>query len=69
MLWKERLAFQSTILYIYSMKSNSKKGNKVSALREQILKSLIASFKIEGIDISLSVAEQALRKIEPNLGK
>jgi hypothetical protein len=51
------------------MKSTSKKDNKVSALREQILKSLIASFKIEGIDIPLSVAEQTLKRIEPNLGK
>lgn len=51
------------------MKSTSKKGNKVSALREQILKSLIASFKIEGIDIPLSVAEQALKKVEINLRK
>ena len=51
------------------MKSTSKRVNKVSALREQILKSLIASFKIEGIDIPLSVAEQTLKKLEPTLGK
>lgn len=51
------------------MKSSSKKVNKVSALREQILKSLIASFKIEGIDIPLGVAEQTLNRIEPNLEK
>jgi len=33
------------------------------------MKSLIASFKIEGIDIPLSVAKQALKKIECNQGK
>ena len=47
------------------MKSCSKK----SKIREQILKSLVASFKIEGIEIPLSVAEQALKKVELNLGK
>ena len=51
------------------MKSTSKKDNKVTALREQILKSLIASFKIEGIDIPLNVAEQTLKKVELNLEK
>ncbi len=51
------------------MKTTSKKSNQVTLLREQILKSLIASFKIEGIDIPLSVAEQALKKVEVNLGK
>jgi hypothetical protein len=51
------------------MKSASKKDNKITTLREQILKSLIASFKIEGIEIPLSVAEQTLKKVELNLGK
>ena len=51
------------------MKTTSKKSNQVTLLREQILKSLIASFKIEGIDIPLSVAEQALKKVEINLEK
>jgi hypothetical protein len=51
------------------MKSTSKKDNKVGNLRAQILKSLIASFKIEGIDIPLNVAEQTLKKVEINLGK
>lgn len=51
------------------MKSTSKKSNKKPSLREQILKSLMASFKIEGIDIPLSVAEQTLKKVELNLGK
>jgi len=29
-----------------------------------ILKSLMASFKIEGIDIPLNIAEQTLKKVE-----
>lgn len=51
------------------MKSSSKKPKNKHSLREQILKSLMASFKIEGIDISLSFAEQALKKVELNPGK
>jgi hypothetical protein len=63
------LANTLTISYIYIMKSTSKKSKKGHSLREQILKSLMASFKIEGIDIPLSVAEQTLKKVELNLGK
>jgi hypothetical protein len=37
--------------------------------REEILKSMIASFKIEGINISLDKALQSLKKVEINLGK
>ena len=51
------------------MKTTSKKDNNVSDLRAQILNSLIASFKIEGINIPLNVAEQTLKKVEVNLGK
>lgn len=51
------------------MKSIPNKDNKTTALREQILRSLIASFKIEGIDIPLNVAEQTLKKVELNLEK
>ena len=51
------------------MKSDSKKSKKDSSRRAQILKSLMASFKIEGIDIPLSVAEQTLKKVELILGK
>ncbi len=51
------------------MKSTSKKSKSGSSLRAEILKSLIASFKMEGIDIPLSVAEQTLKKVELNLGK
>jgi len=51
------------------MKSASKKIKKEQSLRAEILKSLIASFKIEGIDIPVSVAEQTLKKVELSLGK
>ncbi len=66
---RRKPGFLQTILYIYTMKSTAKKDHKISALREQILKSLIASFKIEGIDIPLNVAEQTLKKVELKLGK
>ncbi|KAF2511230.1 hypothetical protein [Flavobacterium foetidum] len=49
------------------MKSVDKKSNKV--LRKQVLKSAVASFKIEGIDISKKEALNALKKVELNLGK
>ena len=51
------------------MKSTSKKINKAASLREKILRSLIASFKVEGIDIPLSVAEQTLKRVELSLRK
>lgn len=51
------------------MKSASKKSKKGQSLRAEILKSLIASFKIEGIDIPLSVADQMLKKVELSLEK
>ena len=46
-----------------------KKSKKEKSLRTEILNSLMASFKIEGIDIPLSVAEQTLKKVELSLGK
>jgi hypothetical protein len=55
--------------YIYVMKSTSQNLKKGPSLRAEILQSLLASFKIEGIDIPLSVAEQTLKKIELDLGK
>jgi predicted nuclease with RNAse H fold len=51
------------------MKPTFKKSKKGKSLREKILKSLMASFKIEGIDIPLNVAEKKLKKVELNLGK
>lgn len=44
------------------------KNNK-ELLRAQILKSVIASFKIEGINISTSAALSILKKVELNLEK
>jgi hypothetical protein len=50
------------------MKSR-KKTMTDKSLREQILQSLIASFKIEGIDIPAQFAAAALKKLELSLGK
>jgi hypothetical protein len=52
------------------MKSKSKKPlRNVSNLREEILKSMLSSFKIEGIHISGSDAAAKLKKVELTLGK
>lgn len=52
------------------MKSKGKKsGKKNLALREEILRSMLHSFKIEGIYISESLAFASLKKVELNLGK
>lgn len=52
------------------MKSASKKKRKTGkSLREDILRSLLASFKIEGIEIPASIAEATLKKVELSLGK
>ena len=51
------------------MKSAAKKEKKTSTLRQEILRSLLASFKIEGIDIPASIAEATLKKVELSLGK
>lgn len=46
-----------------------KLSKKDLSLREQILNSMIASFKIEGIDISQQVANAKLKKINADMGK
>ena len=52
------------------MKPKVKKlEGKKSVLREEILHSMVSSFKIEGIHISESLALASLKKIELNLGK
>jgi hypothetical protein len=52
------------------MKNPPNKGSKSDqSLREQILNSLIASFKIEGIDISKEVANAKLKKVISGMGK
>lgn len=40
-----------------------------NALREKILKSMVASFKIEGIKISAAAATAALKKVSLSLEK
>lgn len=52
------------------MKSKVKKTSKKDrSRRERILRSMMASFKIEGINISSDAAFDALKKVELNLGK
>lgn len=52
------------------MKSTVKKTSKKDkSLREQILKSMLASFKIEGIHIPADLAAATLKKVELSLGK
>ena len=52
------------------MKSKSKKSlRNASGLREEILKSALSSFKIEGIYISEPDAAASLKKVELTLGK
>jgi hypothetical protein len=56
--------------YFYIVKSKSKKSSKIDhSLREQILHSMMASFKIEGIKIPIETALATLKKVELNLGK
>lgn len=53
------------------MKRVAAKNNKKkeASVREQILQSMVASFKIEGITIPADLANSALRKIEISLEK
>jgi hypothetical protein len=52
------------------MKSGAKRTSKKNrSRREKILRSMMASFKIEGINISSDAAFDALKRIELNLGK
>jgi hypothetical protein len=52
------------------MKRKSKKSaDSTKSLREQILESMLASFKIEGINIPVDLALSTLDKVELNLGK
>lgn len=59
-----------TIPYLYKMKSKAKiPAKKQKPLREEILHSARASFKIEGIHISAVDAKATLKKVELSLGK
>jgi hypothetical protein len=52
------------------VKTKQEKPPKTSKeLRQEILNSMIASFKIEGINISSDFAASTLKKIEVTLGK
>ena len=51
------------------MKDKAKKSKGNKALRQQILQSMLASFKIEGINIPTDLALATLRKVELNLEK
>lgn len=51
------------------MKSKQKKEIVKSSIREEILQSAMASFRIEGIHISTEQAIAALKRVETNLGK
>jgi hypothetical protein len=52
------------------MKSKVDKSPKQNnSVRQEILKSMIASFKIEGIDISAEKASATLKKVELSLEK
>ena len=56
--------------YFYIVKSKSKKAPKAdNTLREQILQSTMASFKIEGINIPIDSALATLKKVELSLEK
>ena len=49
--------------------NSDKKAHTDKARREKILESLLASFKIEGIDIPKQFAAMTLKKLELTLGK
>ena len=52
------------------MKSKSKKtSDNVKSTREKILLSMLASFKIEGINISKKLALDVFKKVELSLEK
>jgi len=51
------------------MKTKQKKDTVKSLTREQILQSALASFRIEGINISVEQAVATLKKVETSLGK
>jgi len=51
------------------MNTKSKKGKTKNTSREQIMQSTLASFRIEGINISKEMALSALKKVELSLGR
>ena len=57
------------INYLHSMKTKQAKRSSKSSVREEIVRSAIASFRIEGIYISEKQASATLKKVEASLGK
>jgi len=55
--------------YIGIMAADQKPSRKPKVSEEQMLRSLIASFSIEGIKLSLEEARDLLRKAKLSLGK
>ena len=51
------------------MKTKEAKPKDKKIVREQIMQSAIASFRIEGIQISTQMALESLKKVESSLGK
>ena len=51
------------------METKPKKGKNKKISREQIMHSAVASFRLEGINISKEKALLALKKVELSLGK
>ena len=51
------------------MKGSQKKGKDKKSSREQIMQAALASFRIEGINISKEMALITLKKVELNLGR
>lgn len=55
--------------YLWFMASANKSSRKPKVSEEQMLRSLIASFSIEGIKLSIEEARDLLRKAKLSLGK
>ena len=51
------------------MNTKAKKGKNKKISREQIMQSALASFRIEGINISREMALLTLKKVELSLGR
>ena len=51
------------------MKTIKAKTKEKKILREKILESALASFRIEGIEISKETAYEVLKKVELSLGR
>lgn len=57
------------MLLSFQSKDRKMKTKKSQDLRQQIMKSAVASFKIEGIRISANTASDSLKKVEAKMRK